>query len=198
MNGLSSRERRLVAVLILVALIALVWLAIVSPILTGFADRAAERERLALVQASNARLMQNLPRMRRQAEEQKADRARFRLIAATPGAASEQLKELVSGFVGEVGGEVRALQDIEGPEGQVQVRLEARISARRLPGLLDRIRRAEPLLIVRSAVLSTPGAAGSATSAGQANTGIGNGSSFAPSSSNLDIRLDISASHSPA
>lgn len=198
MNGLSSRERRLVAVLILVALIALAWLAIVSPILTGFADRAAERERLALVQASNARLMQNLPRMRRQAEEQKADRARFRLIAATPVAASEQLKELVSGFVGEAGGEVRALQDIEGPEGQVQVRLEARIGARRLPGLLDRIRRAEPLLIVRSAVLSTPGAAGSATSAGQANTGIGNGSPLAPSFSNLDIRLDISASHSPA
>ena len=84
MSGLSDRERRLIAVLILVALIAFGWLAVLSPIISGFETRAAERERLALVQASNQRLIDNIARLRRQAEAQKADSARFHIIAPTP------------------------------------------------------------------------------------------------------------------
>ncbi len=74
MTSLSDRERRLVAILILIALIALGWLAIVSPILSGFEARAAERERLTLVQASNERLIDNVARLRRTAEAQRANR----------------------------------------------------------------------------------------------------------------------------
>ena len=81
MTNLSDRERRLVAILILIALIALGWLAVAAPILSGFETRAAERERLALVQASNQRLIDNVAQLRRQAEAQRADRARFHLIA---------------------------------------------------------------------------------------------------------------------
>jgi hypothetical protein len=185
MNPLSMRERRLVAILILVALITLGWLLILSPILSGFEARAAERERLALVQASNQRLIDNVALLRRQAEVQRADMARFHLIAPTPEAASEQLKERVSALFGEAGGEVRALQDVEAAEGRIALRIEARLAEAQLPRLLERLQNAEPLLVVRTLSVSAPGAVGADTSA--------------PSSSrNLDVRLDVTASHSPA
>lgn len=184
MTNLSDRERRLVAILILVALITLAWVAVAAPILSGFEARAAERERLALVQSSNQRLIDNVALLRRQAEAQRADRDRFHLIAPTTEAASEQLKDRVSALVGVAGGEVRALQDVETAEGRIALRIEARVNAAQLPRLLERLQNAEPLLVVNAlsvAAASAPGAAISASS-----------------SSNLDIRLDVSASHSPA
>ena len=184
MNSLSDRERRLIAILVLVAVIALGWLAILSPIISGFEARAAERERLALVQASNQRLIDNVARLRRQAEAQKADMARFHVIAPTPAAAAEQLKDRVAALVGEAGGEVRALQDIEAGEGRIELRVEARLGSGQLPRLLERLQNAEPLLVVRSLSVSAPAALGADVSA--------------PSSRNLDVRFDVAASHSPA
>lgn len=184
MTSLSDRERRLVAVLILIALITLGWLAIVSPIISGFEARAAERERLALVQASNERLIDNVARLRRTAEAQKANMTRFHLIAPTPEEASEQLKDRVSALIGEAGGEVRALQDVETAEGRIELRIEARVGGEQLARLIERLQNAEPLLIVRSLSVSAPSAIGAEVSA--------------PSSRNLDIRLDVAASHSPA
>lgn len=184
MTNLSDRERRLVAILILMALIALGWLVIVAPILSGFDARAAERERLALVQSSNQRLIDNVAGLRRQAEAQRADRARYHLIASSRDAAAEQLKERVSALIGDAGGEVRALQDVETAEGRIELRIEARVGEAALVRLLERLQNAEPLLVVRTLSVSAPNALGADPSA--------------LSSRNLDIRFDVSASHSPA
>ena len=184
MTNLSDRERRLVAILILIALIALGWLAVAAPILSGFEARAAERERLALVQASNQRLIDNVAQLRRQAEAQRADRTRFHLIAPSRDAAAEQLKDRVSSLIGDAGGEVRALQDVETAEGRIELRIEARVADAALARLLERLQNAEPLMVVRALSVAAPNAPGA------------NGSAL--SSSNLDIRLDVSASHSPA
>lgn len=182
MNGLSDRERRLIAILILVAVIAFGWLVVLSPIISGFETRAAERERLALVQASNQRLIDNIARLRRQAEAQKADSPRFHIIAPTPEAAAEALKDRVSALVTAGGGEVRALQDIEAGEGRIELRIEARLGEGELVALLERLRNAEPLLIVTALSVAAPGANPSAAS----------------SSPDLDVRIDVAASHSPA
>lgn len=197
MNSLSPRERRLIAVLILIAAIALVWLAILSPLIAGFEARAAERERLALTQASNARLTGNIARLRQQAEAQRDDSARFHLLAPSPTAAAEALKDQLSRLIDEAGGEVRALQDVEAAEGRVEVRIEARISRGRLTALLERIRQNEPLLIVRSLMVSTPDAirSGSPASPGPASADAKDGPASSP---DLDIRLEVSGSHSPA
>jgi type II secretory pathway component PulM len=182
MTGLSDRERRLIAILILVAVIAFGWLAVLSPIISGFEARAAERERLALVQASNQRLIDNIARLRRQAEAQKADSARFHIIAAAPEAAAEALKDRVSALVTAGGGEVRALQDIEASEGRIELRIEARLGEGELVALLERLRNAEPLLIVTALSVAAPGSNPSAAS----------------STPDLDVRIDVAASHSPA
>ena len=162
-------------------MIAFGWLAVLSPIIAGFEARAAERERLALVQASNQRLIDNIARLRRQAEAQKADSARFHIIAATPEAAAEQLKDRVAALVAAGGGEVRALQDIEAGEGRIELRIEARLGEGALVGLLERLRNAEPLLIVTALSVTAPGADPAASSTRQ-----------------LDVRIDVAASHSPA
>lgn len=183
MTSLSDRERRLIAVLILVAVIAVGWLAVLSPIISGFQARAAERERLALVQASNQRLIDNIARLRRQAEAQKADSARFHIIAATPEAAAEQLKDRLSALLSAGGGEVRAMQDIEAGEGRVELRIEARVGEGALVALLERLRNAEPLLIVTALSIAAPGADPAAQSS---------------QTRQLDVRIDVAASHSPA
>lgn len=184
MTSLSDRERRLVALLILVAVITLGWLAVVSPIIGGFEARAAERERLALVQASNQRLIDNVARLRRQAEAQRADMARFHVVAPTAEAAAEQLKDRISTLIGEAGGEVRALQDIEAAEGRIELRIEARVSDAQLVRLVERLQNAEPLMVVRTLSVSAPAALGGDPASSQ--------------SRKLEIRLDVAASHSPA
>jgi type II secretory pathway component PulM len=184
MISLSDRERRLVALLILVAAITLGWMAVVSPIIAGFEARAAERERLALVQASNQRLIDNVSRLRKQAEAQKADMARFHVIAPTAEVAAEQLKDRVSTLIGEAGGEVRALQDIEAADGQIELRIEARIGDGQLTRLVERLQNAEPLMVLRTLSVSAPAALGGDPAANQ--------------SRKLDIRIDVAASHSPA
>lgn len=184
MTGLSDRERRLIAILVLVTVIALGWLAVVSPILAGFEARAAERERLALVQASNQRLIDNVARLRRQAEAQKSDMARYHVIAATPAAAAETLKDRVAALLAEAGGEVRAMQDVEAEVGRIELRVEARLDEAQLVRLVERLQNAEPLLIIRTLTVSATAAPGLDPAA--------------LSSRKLDIRLDVAASHSPA
>lgn len=183
MTGLSDRERRLIAILILVAVVAFGWLAVLSPIISGFQARAAERERLALVQASNQRLIDNIARLRRQAEAQKADSARFHIIAPAPEAAAEQLKDRVAALISTAGGEVRALQDIEAGEGRIELRIEARVGEGALVPLLERLRNSEPLLIVTALSIAAPGADPAAQSS---------------PANQLDVRIDVAASHSPA
>ena len=184
MTGLSDRERRLIAILLLVAVIALGWLAVVSPILAGFEARSAERERLALVQASNQRLIDNVALLRRQAESQKADMARYHVVAPTPVAAAETLKDRVAALLADAGGEVRAMQDVEADAGRIELRIEARLDEAKLVRLIERLQNAEPLLIVRSMTVAATAAPGMDPSA--------------LSSRKLDIRLDVAASHSPA
>jgi hypothetical protein len=137
-----------------------------------------------LVQASNQRLIDNVVRLRRQAEAQKANKARYHVIAATPEAAAEQLKERVSALIGAAGGEVRALQDVEAEAGRIALRIEARVDAGQLVRLLERLQNSEPLLVVRALSVSAPGVSAAETSA--------------PSSRKLDVRLDLAASYSPA
>ena len=94
------------------------------------------------------------------------------------------MKDRVSSLIGDAGGEVRALQDVETAEGRIELRIEARVADAALARLLERLQNAEPLMVVRALSVAAPNAPGA------------NGSAL--SSSNLDIRLDVSASHSPA
>ena len=64
MTMLNARERRVLAVGLLLALIAGIWLALVAPVLAGFRDRAHRREELLAQYKANQRLLASTPALR--------------------------------------------------------------------------------------------------------------------------------------
>lgn len=180
MASLSPRERRLVAILILVAAVAFVWLAVIAPIAAGFAARADERQRLTRVYAGDARLIGSIARLRKLVEQQRRDRARFRIIAPNPTAASEALKARLSEIVGAVGGETRSVQDVEADPGWVRAWIEARLTQAQLVALVDRLQNQAPVLVLTTLSVSADRAASSAAA------------------DNLDVHIETMARHGPA
>ncbi len=70
MNPLNPREKRIVAIGILVAVIAIAWVGIISPLAEGFMARAAERHELLNIYARNQRVLEGIPVWRAQASAQ--------------------------------------------------------------------------------------------------------------------------------
>lgn len=148
MRAMSPRERKLVAIGLLVLAVALVQLVVIGPILNGFADRAAQRERLLLEYQHNARAIASIPRIRRQAEAQRGTTERFAIDAASPEQAHQLLRERIERVVGEVGGEFEAGEDADAPEGWVGVRTSARLTLDQLTRTLARLQSEPPWLVV--------------------------------------------------
>lgn len=148
MRPTTPRERRLVAVGVLIAAIALGWLAIVAPIARGFTARAAEREALLLEYRHNVRTIAAVPRLRRQAERQRAVLDRFVLATPDLAAATQRLRERVERVVTEVGGEFQAGEDADAPAGWIAVRASARLTQEQLARTLARLQNEPPWLVV--------------------------------------------------
>jgi len=180
MNSLSARERKLVAIGILVALVALAWGLIVSPILAGFEARTAQRERLASAFARNERLIASIPRLRRAIEARATTAANFRTEGANVAAATEALKERLSGQVSSNGGELRAMQEIGDRPGWVRAWVEARMTLPQLIATLQTVQNQPPYLAVNSLTIS----ADRALQSGKLDL--------------MDIRLEASSPTSPA
>src|SRR3546814_18242062 len=87
MNALTGREQRLIAIAILIALVAIAWLGIARPLISGFSERAEERQRLIAIHQRNEMLVERAPTWRRQLPQQKRDGAGFP-IPAQSGTAS--------------------------------------------------------------------------------------------------------------
>ncbi|RIA46316.1 type II secretion system (T2SS) protein M subtype b [Hephaestia caeni] len=150
MRPTSSRERRLLALLILMALVAFVWFAIVSPIVDGFSVRAERREQLNQRYLHNQRTIAAVPRLRRQAEEQRQHMDVFVLGAANAEAGREALKERLQRVVERVGGEVRAAVDAEGESGSVRAGISARMTLPQLIAALDQLQNTPPWLVLET------------------------------------------------
>lgn len=159
MSTLSARERRLIAILILVAAIALLWIGIISPIASGFSDRAEQRDRLAQVYANNARLIGSIARLRKLAEAQRADRDRYRIVAPTLLAANEALKARLSDAVTDAGGQTRSVQEVDAEPGRVSAWIEGRMTLPQLVATLETLENSTPLLALSSLSVSADPAA---------------------------------------
>lgn len=156
MTNLSPRERRLVAIAILVAALAAVLYGIVLPITDGFATRAAERASLRDRYASDERAVVQIASSRRAAEGQRRDAARFRLAGDTAALAADRLKERIGAAVTATGGELRSVEDVAARPGMIRVRTEARLATPQLALLLGGLQRGEPLLVVETLSVDAP------------------------------------------
>lgn len=155
-RAVSRRERRLVAVLILTAVVAAAYGLLVGPLLQGFAAREARRAQLALLFAHNQRTIATIPALRRQAERQRDAIARFAAAASTVEAGRELLKSRLQGAVEHVGGEVREGGDGEGRPGWARARVAARLTLPQLRALLDLLEAEPPWLVIETLGVRAP------------------------------------------
>jgi len=150
MKPLSSRERKLVAIGLLIAALALVWLGLVQPIAGGFASRAGQREQLATQYAQNERLIARIAGLRRVAEEQRRSRSAFAIDAPNAEQASERLKERLEASLLKAGGELRATESVEAPPGWARASITALVTNEQLVDWLGRLANEPPYLSMES------------------------------------------------
>jgi type II secretory pathway component PulM len=154
MTAMSQRERRLVAILILIAVIAALWLGILSPLLGGFADRAEQRVSLQQQFVRNERQIATISRLRRNIEQQRFSNADYRTAGETVTAASEAVKERLSNLVSASGGELRAVQDVSDRPGWARVWVEAKMTLPQLVSTLTKVQNQTPFLAVNGVTIS--------------------------------------------
>ncbi len=177
MSSLSPRERRLVAVLLLVALVAGLIYGIALPIVDGFAARAEARSSLFETFVRDENAVAQIASVRRAAEAQRRDVARFRLAGGTAASAADGLKERVAAAITATGGSLRSVDDIAAAVGSIRVRAEARLTTVQLVAVIAALDRGVPLLVVEALAV----AADDAVQSGRSGP--------------MDVRLEISGSY---
>lgn len=154
MNSLTARERKIVAIGILVGLFALIWFALIAPVTQGFAARTAERERLSARFASNERLIASIPRLRNAIENRNADFKNFRTEGESFAAVTEALKERLGAQIATSGGELRAMQEVSDKPGWARAWVEARMTLPQMIATLEKLQNQPPYLAVNSLTIS--------------------------------------------
>ncbi|WP_213979255.1 type II secretion system protein GspM [Sphingomonas sp. dw_22] len=149
-GSVSSRERRLIALLILTAVVAAAYYLVIEPILAGFSARADRTEQLAATYVHNLRTIAAIPRLRREAEGRRAAAATFVVNAKNIEAGREYLKDRLQRAIEGAGGEFREGSDAEGQPGWARARATARVTLPQLTASLTRLQNEPPWIIVES------------------------------------------------
>lgn len=154
MRALSPRERRLIAIGLVVLAVALVWLLLLAPLVTGFVDRAAQRDMLTATYERNSRLINAIPAQRRRAEKQGALKDSYFLAAPNATLARDRLRERLRSDFAAAGGMVSAVQDVPSPAGSSRAWVQGRMTLPQLQSLLATIDTTQPFLIVETLRIS--------------------------------------------
>lgn len=150
MRPLTARERRLVALGLLVLAIGLFWLAVIGPLVGGFFDRAQERRDLWTAQRRNERLIGSMPALRAAAEAQAKLASRFAVSAPSEAAASEAFKDRLRRLATDEGFTVKAIEDLpaDGPPGAVKVRADLTLTLNQLYETVRRLQSEDAYVVV--------------------------------------------------
>lgn len=180
MRRLSLREQRLIAVLLLMALLAALYLWLLAPLIGGFGERRATREGLSQRYARDEQLIGQTAMLRRQAERQRSDGVNFGVRVLGEASATEAVNARLSAAVAHVGGALRGVENLAAPAGKLRVRLTARLNLSQLAKLLADLQNQPPMLVV--AAMSV--AAEDAVQSGRTGQ--------------LDVTLDLETYHVPS
>lgn len=148
MRTLSSRERKLIALLILCGIAGAVWLIVVGPVLAGFSERATQRAMLVQQYQANQRIIGSIPRLRRQIERQREGLKDYVVSAPTQEMADLALQERVQRVIERAGGEVRSIEGAADGGAQIRARASARLTLAQLTVVIARLQNDPPFLAV--------------------------------------------------
>jgi hypothetical protein len=148
MTGLSAREQRLIALLILLLLVAGIWQLLLAPVISGFTARSAERAQLAATIERNERLIASVPQLRRRIERQRPDRERFALAAPSRDAAADLLRQRLQRSFEATGASPSALGDSDAADRWVGASVEGPVTLDQLVRLLTDLQNQPPYLVV--------------------------------------------------
>lgn len=180
MRALQPRERRLIALGLLVLALALVWVAAVRPVLQGFDEREASREDLANQYARNQRIIGGIRATRTIARAQRASLSEFALQAPVSAVAIDLLRERVAKAARAQGVKLGAVHETQGPPGTVAVRADLTVAPGKLAPLILEVQSTRPLVVVEQLIVN----ADQAATSGYATP--------------LTVRLDVSARYDAA
>jgi uncharacterized protein YggE len=184
MIDISARERRLLALAILVLVVAVIWVAGVAPILNGFAARQEARDAAIETLRHNARGIADYSDVRLQLEDVRRTVPNWAVQASSRPAATDLARRRISQAVADSGGVLDALRDQPGQANLIRLQVDARIDLNGLQTLLRHLENDRPAGVVNSISV----AAADATTAQPVSS---------PSVSSLQVRLDVSFSYVP-
>lgn len=174
MRVLSARERKLAAVALLIGAVVLAEGLVIQPILTGFAEREAERASLQTQLAHAEQTIAALPRLRRMARVETSQHRAFVISGATPDAAGSALEDRLRADVEAVGGEYRGSDHDGSAFDLVHAHAVVRMPIDKLSRWLERLENERPYLVVEQLAIG----ADAALASQKAET--------------LDVKIDVS------
>lgn len=150
MRPLTPRERKLVALLMLVLAVSLVLTIVIGPITAGFTDRAARREALVQTFHANELRIGSLNALQAEAERQVGEVRTLFIAAHDAEEAGEALRARIEIAAQEIGGDVRTSEAVPTEEGWARAAIDVRMSHAQLAALLTRLNAMKPALAVET------------------------------------------------
>jgi len=150
MNEMSLGRQRLVALVLLLAVIVAVWGLVVLPVIDGFADRSVARDDLLATYIRNDRMVADIPAWRVEARRQKKTQAPFAIVVPAAGMGHEVLSKRLSRAVIAVGGTMLSSQTVRTrlPPDWAGVQSDIQLSIGQLAQILARLQNEEPYVVV--------------------------------------------------
>lgn len=148
MNNLTAREQKLIAVAILLALLAIIYLGILLPIVDGFAARDQERTRLQQQLVRNEQILSGLAIWRKDAAQQRQDASSFGLLAPTRAEASDQFRDGLLAHFASAGAEIKSLQDMQATPALIRARVDGQFTLTQLTTSLRELQNRSPYIVI--------------------------------------------------
>ena len=149
MRPLQPRERQIVAVAILVAMVVVLWYVLIDPVVGGFIGRAEERSTLLTTYQRNERVLSGIDRWKDEQDQQTATASQYGIVAPTKVLAAENLKQRLTRLATTSGGSMGSISELPAQgEGWVRVRADMQLTMTQLYRSLGRLENEAPYVVV--------------------------------------------------
>lgn len=149
MRPLQPRERQIVAVAILIAMVVVLWYALIDPVVGGFLGRAEERSTLLTTYQRNERVLAGIDRWKDEQDEQTSTASQYAIVAPTKVLAAENLKQRLTRLATASGGSMQSVSELPAQgEGWVRVRADMQLTMTQLYRSLGRLENEAPYVVV--------------------------------------------------